>query len=143
MGWCQMSNSAENIYLFENLRKHAYRSVYKFRDKPEEWEGYIYACANVINEDNDNKLPIKVVRAVAKSVIGHTYPNSQYDKSCSASFTKRQSDRGKLSGQARRKAAECKKITARLLKAEGYTIAAIVEELKVSKSSVYAWLKDK
>ena len=137
-----MANSQENIYLFDHLRKHAYRSVHKFRNKPEEWEGYIYACANVINADNDDKLPIKVVRAVAKSVMGYTYPNSQYDKVCSASFTKRQSDRGKLSGQARRKASEGKRATARTLRDEGYTLSEIAEEIGVSKSSVYAWLKD-
>lgn len=135
-----MTNSTENIYLFENLRKHAYRSVHKFRNKPEEWEGYMYACANVISSDIDNKLPTKVVRAVAKSVMSWAYTNSPYDKACAASFAQRQSERGKLSGQARRKAAEGKKITARFLKANGYTMAAIAEETGVSKRIIQRWL---
>ena len=134
-----MANSQENIYLFDNLRKHAYRSVHRFRNKPEEWESYMYACANVINADADCRLPNKVVKAVARSVMGYTYPNSPYDMAC----REKQVRAAKRSAEVRRQAAEDKKITARLLKAEGYSVAAIIEELKVSKSSVYAWLKDR
>lgn len=138
-----MANSQENIYLFDNLRKHAYRSVHKFRDKPEEWESYMYACANVINADVGYKLPNKVVKAVARSVMGYTYPNSPYDKDCVSRFKEKQVRAAKRSAEVRRQAAEVKKVRARFLKAEGYSIAAIVEELKVGKSSVYAWLKDR
>ena len=138
-----MANSQENIYLFDHLRKHAYRSVHRFRNKPEEWESYMYACANVINADADCRLPNKVVKAVARSVMGYTYPNNQYDKDCSARFTKRQSERGKLSGQARRKASEGKRATARTLRVEGCTLSAIAEEIGVNKKTIYRWLRDK
>ena len=134
-----MTNSKENIYLFDNLREHAYRSVHKFRDKPEEWESYVYACANVINASIGYKLPNKVVKAVAGSVMGYTYPNSPYDEACK----EKQVMAAKRSAEVRRQAAEVKKARARFLKAEGHSIAAIVEELKVGKSSVYAWLKDR
>lgn len=138
-----MANSQENIYLFDQLRKHACRSVHKFRDKPEEWESYVYACANVINADIECRLPSKVVKAVARSVMGDTYPNSPYDMACVSRFKEKQVRAAERSAEVRRQAAEAKKVRARLLKAEGYSIAAIVEELKVGKSSVYAWLRDR
>ena len=131
-----MANSQENIYLFDNLRKHAYRSVHKFRNKPEEWESYMYACANVINADIGYKLPNKVVKAVAWSVMGYTYPNSPYDMGC----REKQVRAAKRSAEVRRQAAEAKKITARALKAEGYTMAAIAEETGVSKRTIQRWL---
>lgn len=99
----------------------------------------MYACANVINADVDCRLPNKVVKAVARSVMSWTYPNSPYDKDC----REKQVRAAKRSAEVRRQAAEAKKVRARLLRAEGYTTPAILEELKVGKSSVYAWLKDR
>lgn len=131
-----MANSQENIYLFDHLRKHAYRSVHKFRNKPEEWESYMYACANVINADIECRLPNKVVKAVARSVMGYTYPNSPYDTAC----REKQVRAAKRSAEVRRQAAETKKITARALKAEGYTMAAIAEEIGASKRTIQRWL---
>lgn len=136
-----IAEEGRNCRLFDEVRFWAYANVHHYR-KGGNWQQAVFNVASLLNSRFSTPLPEREVRSVAKSVAKYTYPNSPYDKACAARFTKRQSNRGKLSGQARRLASEEKRTTARLLKAKGYSLAAIAEELGASKSSIQRWLKD-
>ena len=135
-----MGRSPENIELFNKLRKHAYRNVRFFREKSWDWESYIYASANVIHADMGGPLPAWLVKGVANSVASFTHPDRFFSEESVERFKKKQAERGRRSGEARRKKSEEKRAAAKALRVEGWTIMSIAKELAVGKSSVHRWI---
>ncbi len=132
-----------NCYLFDELRKFAYKEIKQYRQgKVETWRNYVYDTAMSMNVFNE-PLPSNEVKSIAKSVANWVWKHMRHD---SEAFRQRQSVRGQrggiASGKQRQSKANNHKVTARTLHDEGYRVSDIARMLGVSRQIVYAWLKD-
>ena len=132
-----------NCILFDFLRLWAYKAIRDHRDKRNYvlWQAQVYDRALNRNADFRNPLDPKECWHIAKSVTNWVWKR---DAVAEDAFLKRQAWKGAkggvASGEARMKASEDKRSSARLMRATGMTQAAIAGELGVSQKTVSKWL---
>lgn len=148
-----------NVSLFENLRQYAYRNIRHYKGEVRNyvhWQAHIYNKGLDRNGDFARPLQDNEVFHVAKSVSKWTW--RKFDIAASdARFSKLQAYRSqqqamedKLRGQraatdaaanARLRASENKRVSARLMATAGKTQRQIAEALNVSQKTISNWLK--
>lgn len=139
-----------NLRLFDSLRHWGYRNVRRFGRRAE----WALACLSKAGELNTFDVPLHAseVLHVGRSVekwIWTRFDLAASDQRFSARQAARgtrnsaqaQADKGKASGKARAAASEDQRVSARLMRGQGMTQAAIAAELGVSQQSVSGWLK--
>jgi len=124
-----------NCYLFEHLRKAAYRAWPKHR-KPAGDESFlveVHGLAETVNASLTNPLGPNEVRTIAKSVARWVWREFTNEE-----FRAIQSKRGQRKG-----ASERAKLLERVrwLSSMGHSVREISTELGVSRSTVHDWLK--
>jgi len=131
-----------NVTLFDKLRAWAYRNVKRF-ERRAEWSLACHAKAGELNTF-ETPLHASEVLHVARSVEKWVWTRFDTDAS-DKRFSEKQSYRGKkggqASGKARAAASEDKRASARLMRSQGKTQAAIAAELGVHVNTVANWLK--
>lgn len=136
-----------NCMLFERLRVWAYRAIRRHRGpgRPDAfvvWSAEVFAQAAAFNAEFPHPLTIGEVKAIAKSTARFCWKK---DPECHQAFLERQAFKGrmggKVSGAVRRAASEDVRVSARLMRASGCTMAAIAAELGVTERTVYLWCK--
>lgn len=132
-----------NVTVFEFLRQWAYRNIrgYKAQGFPG-WNPWMAACngrALERNGDFPNPMDGREVWHIAKSVAKWTW--RRFDLAASdARFSQLQAVRGRKSGVVRLAASEDKRVTARLMHAQGQSVRQIAQVLGVGKSTVGDWV---
>ena len=125
-----------NCYLFDRLRKYAYKEIKQYRQgNIETWRNYIFETATTMNVFNQ-PLPVNEVKAIAKSVATWVWKHMRHD---SEAFKQRQRVRGKRGGLAKGKANRNKRIAAMALKQQGMTLSDIARELGISLRTIHNW----
>lgn len=127
-----------NCYLFDSLRKVAYKSIREYRQgKVDVWRTHILDQAMSMNVFRE-PLPHSEIKAIAKSVANWVWKHMRHD---TEAFKHKQSARGKLSGKARLSKANNLKTSAIVLHGQGYSISEIARQLQVSRMTVYRWFE--
>lgn len=126
-----------NCDLFDDLRAWSYAAVRDFwcPGGGEAWRTAILRQAEVLNTFEE-PLAAGEVAGIARAVAKFTWRRFS-----PARFRVIQSERGKRSGAARLAQNEDKRVSARLMHAQGWSLREIAAELDVSKSSVARWVK--
>ena len=144
------TNLGRNNTLFDNMRAWAYRNVRSF-ERRAEWALECHAKAGELNTF-DTPLHFSEVLHVARSVEKWAWTKfdvAASDKRFSELQAHRgkqnsaeiQAEKGRASGKARAAASEDKRASARLMRSNGMTQAAIAAELGVHVNTVANWLK--
>lgn len=133
-----------NCTLFGWLRQWSYEAIRAERHRGgsvADWKERCYQRALHRNADFAHPLEFEEVKHVATSVAKWTWKK---DASAEAAFLKRQSWKGKkggvASGVARLQASEDKRVSARLMAAQGMKRVEIANELQVSDRTIRNWL---
>ena len=152
-----------NVTVFDLLRFHAYQHVMMYREDGSEdmWRRYLAARADDYNRTQNPPLHPNELRHIVASVAKWTwttYTGTLSDKD----FSDLQAYRGRLSAKVRAEAAKKQGITvsdqmkavrasktpdlskpsaAVQMRSEGVSVAEIARLLKVSRPTVYAYLK--
>lgn len=152
-----------NVTVFDLLRFHAYQHVMMYREDGTEsmWQRYLEARAADYNSTQNPPLHPNELRHIVASVAKWTwttYTGTLSDKD----FSDLQAYRGRLSAKVRAEAAKKQGITvseqmravrasktpdlskpaaAVQMRSEGVSVAEIARHLKVSRPTVYAYLK--
>lgn len=134
-----------NVTLFDTLRHWSYVAIRQGWPAFERWHDAVIQRAEGINAQFADPLPWSEVKATAKSVAKWTHqhfsPESLQDLIDRTHRPEKQAERGRMSGEARRKASEDKRPSAILMAATGMKQADIAAELDVSQPTVHRWLK--
>lgn len=137
-----------NVTLFEFLRHWAYRNVRKYRVQGgiQGWNAWLCACNNrALDRNGDFKYPLdgREVWHISRSTARWTFRTFDMESS-DKNFSELQAWRGKKggirSGEARLLGNEDKRVSARLMRANGMKQAAIALELGVTQSAIAKWL---
>lgn len=128
-----------NVFMFDVGRRWAYEAVRRRRgDSFERWLADCAAYFERLNLSLADPLSVNEVRSIAKSTAKFCWRN---DAQQAERFRARQSFKGRRSGAVRRAASEDARVSARLMRASGSTVAAIAAELGVTERTVYMWCK--
>lgn len=135
-----------NVALFDALRKWSYKGIRAYWGGGlQAWNAWLSNCNShglTLNADmfGGRHLDGQEVWHIAKSVAKWTWRTFSPQQ-----FSDWQAAQGKKggvrSGQVRREASEDKRASARLMRAQGMTQAAIAQELDVHVNTVAGWLK--
>lgn len=148
------SVTGRNCYLFEALRKWAYRAVRNYwrPDGYRHWMVAVYDKAMTINDEIESQWPARgplhmpemddVVKSVGNWVWQHFTPASFREMVARTHTPELQQARGIKSGKARLLASQEKRARARLLQSQGMTQQAIAAEMGVHRNTVAAWLEN-
>lgn len=132
-----------NVDTFDHLRKvRAYPNVLKWKHRKEQggfvrWIAWLYEMAQQhTHENHSTPLDYRECHHIAKSVGTWTWKNfSEAERSEWARM------KGRAGGKAKGAAYEEKRVSARLMKAQGYSYNEIAAELSVSRRAVIGWCK--
>jgi hypothetical protein len=136
-----------NVSLFHWLRPVSYRQIREYKMEVRNfvlWHQHLYGKA--LSRNGEFRVPLdhREVWHIAKSVARWTW--HRFDIAASdAKWSARQAHRGRkggaASGLSRAAANEDKRATARLMRAQGATQAAIAGALGVTRQAVSLWLR--
>lgn len=132
-----------NVTVFEWLRQYAYRHIRYYKKEVRNfvlWQSHLNNRALERNGDLITPLDGGEVWQIAKSVSKWTWRRFDIERS-DRKFSRLQATRGRLGGIAKGVANEDRRVSARLLAAQGWTQRQIAEELEVSVGSINAWLR--
>lgn len=133
-----------NCYLFDKLRKYAYKAIKDYRGgKVEQWRNHILSKTIELNVFSE-PLPVSEVKAIAKSVANGVW---QYMRVHRPEFIERQRKRGRngglkggvASGKVRAAKNDNKRMMAILLKKQGISVSEISRILGVSRNTIHNW----
>lgn len=135
-----------NVTIFNALGpegKWAYSAIRRYRGEPyAAWETAVLLKAEELNGEFSTPMSFNEVRHIARSVAKWTW---KHDKAHAVEFSRRQAYRGKkggeASGRSRLAASEGRRVSARLMAAQGVPKAKIAQELGVHRDTIYQWLK--
>lgn len=132
-----------NVDTFDHLRTvRAYPSVLKWKGRKEHgvfvrWISWLHEMAQQhTHENHGTPLDYRECHHIAKSVGTWTWNN--FSEAERSEWARK---KGRAGGKAKGAAYEDKRVSARLMKAQGMTQAAIARELEVTDRSVRNWLK--
>lgn len=140
----EQAGLGRNVSLFDKLRNWAYSAIRQFWGGGlQGWNGWLSMCnsrALVYNADFCTPLGGKEVWHLARSVAKWTWQHTTPD-----GFSDWQAAQGRkggiASGKVRASASEDKAVSARLMRANGMTQAAIAQHMSVHVNSVANWLR--
>lgn len=136
-----------NITVFDWLRQQAYRRLRDYKTPGaglNAWNAWLSWCNSRALERNgefSSPLDPREVWHIAKSVAKWTWRRFDLDAS-DARFSRLQAARGKRGGEAKGRANENKRASARLMASSGMSQRQIAAELDVSQSAVRDWLSE-
>lgn len=134
-----------NVALFDHLRFWAYAHLRQYKGGGlDAWNAWLSRCnSQALTHNGEFMTPMdgREVWHVAKSVAKWTWQKFDIEAS-DARFSALQAHRGAKGGTAKGLANEDKRASARLMRLQGMTQAAIAAELGVHVNSVANWLRD-
>jgi hypothetical protein len=139
----EMIGIGRNVTMFENGRRWAYKAIrdYMHHNSSHDWDNAVITHLRAINEGFEQPLPYSEVRATGRSIAKWVWQRFSYGE-----FREIQSKRGtkggKKGGASRSRQYEPKREKAIQMKANGMSIKAIAEELKVHRNSISSWIKE-
>ena len=128
-----------NVTCFDTVRLWAYNAVRQFwkPDGFKEWSKAVESQVRAVNATFPATLPESEIRSLYRSigkwVWTHCTPGG---------FSEAQSERGKRSGEVRRKTSDSRRDEARKLRGQGLSIKVIAEKVGVTRVTVSNLLKD-
>ncbi|UOO93766.1 replication initiation protein [Vitreoscilla stercoraria] len=125
-----------NCYLFDSLRKVAYKSIREYRTgKVDTWRSHILDQAMSMNVFSE-PLPHSEIKGIAKSVANWTWKKMRHD---TEAFKQRQSVRGKKGGIAKGAKNHNKRVSAMVLKEQGLPLTEIARSLNLTVMTLRRW----
>lgn len=127
-----------NVTLFDRTREWAYKAIRSHRGDRDfnVWLDSVKAKAIAYN-DFTAPLALSEITATAKSIAKYCW---KMDGRAEEAFIKRQSFKGKRSGEARLALSADKREQARQLASEGVSVTEIAKILNVTRPTIYSWI---
>ena len=132
----ECSSLGRNCYLFDKLRKWSYQAVRKHRGGDyKTWHAEVLSKAR---EYNEFSIPLieNEIKAISKSIAKWVW---QKDNEAENKFKLRQKEKGHKGGKAKGLMNHNKRITAQVLKNEGYRLTEIARILEISVRTIHNW----
>ena len=128
-----------NVTCFDTVRLWAYSAVRSFW-KPEgfkDWSKAVEGQVRAVNATFQTPLPESEIRSLTRSISKWVWTH------CTpARFNESQAERGKRSGEVRRKTSDSRREEARKLREQGLSQKVIAESLGITQSNVSRLLAD-
>jgi hypothetical protein len=127
-----------NVTLFDRTREWAYKAIRSNRSD-RNFNSWLDAVKSKAIAYNDFKTPLALseIIATAKSIAKYCW---KVDGRAEEAFIKRQSFKGKRSGEARFALSADKREQARQLSNEGVSVTEIAKMLNVTRPTIYSWI---
>jgi len=127
---------SRNCSMFEEVSKWAYKAIRQGWPDYNQWHKAVLTRVEMLNRQLEKSMDYNEYKHIAKSIANWTHGN--FSKS---GFAQWQSNNGKLSGIARAKKSDDKRIQAHQMRSNGLTQQAIAKALGVSQQTIAIWLK--